>query len=315
MTTCCPTRGSLCASTAVVFTGEVLQCWSGACKCTLTLLLLTWHLYTIWYRMATPCSLPLPLPLRLGTFWGCHWPAVCVTPYSPAVCCYGQGWCATILPQTPCTARVTPAVSLSRCTVAAGAGPARRLGSRQGRLVVSPPLLLQPPFHSGCICDFWLLSHCTNRIAPRFTSAHEFRKPNDARGLSLMNMAAQACMLEFTDIGAYSLGLSCLAAPLDADTRCSLSLSRARARSLSLSCATHVLLVLAFSVSFTAVSVRRSRHIFQCYVWYACGGIERCACNLTFTTPQTQPCSAELWRKRRILVCAQEIGNALWTAC
>jgi tRNA(His) guanylyltransferase len=36
--------------------------------------------------------------------------------------------------------------------------------------------------------------------SPRFTDAHQFVKPNDIRGLHLMNKCAQACMLSFSDI-------------------------------------------------------------------------------------------------------------------
>ena len=34
----------------------------------------------------------------------------------------------------------------------------------------------------------------------RFTGDHAFARPNDIRGLSLMNACAEACMVEFKDI-------------------------------------------------------------------------------------------------------------------
>ena len=37
-------------------------------------------------------------------------------------------------------------------------------------------------------------------VKPRFTSLHDFQKPNDERGLRLMDAAAKAVMEEFPDI-------------------------------------------------------------------------------------------------------------------
>lgn len=46
----------------------------------------------------------------------------------------------------------------------------------------------------------WLVVRLDGRGFHKFTDAHKFSKPNDARALNLMNESAKACMKEFTDI-------------------------------------------------------------------------------------------------------------------
>lgn len=46
----------------------------------------------------------------------------------------------------------------------------------------------------------WTVVRLDGRGFHQFTKMHEFRKPNDPRALQLMNAAAQAVMMEYTDI-------------------------------------------------------------------------------------------------------------------
>lgn len=48
-----------------------------------------------------------------------------------------------------------------------------------------------------CLPDTWMVVRLDGRCFHRFTSEHSFRKPNDTRGLSLMNRCAEDVMREF----------------------------------------------------------------------------------------------------------------------
>jgi len=50
------------------------------------------------------------------------------------------------------------------------------------------------------LLNTWLVVRIDGRGFHRFTETHRYEKPSDVRGLTLMNVAAEACMKEFGDI-------------------------------------------------------------------------------------------------------------------
>jgi tRNA(His) guanylyltransferase len=51
--------------------------------------------------------------------------------------------------------------------------------------------------HPTCVPDTWIVCRVDGRCFHRLTSVHNYAKPNDDRGLALMNACAMAVMEEF----------------------------------------------------------------------------------------------------------------------
>lgn len=66
---------------------------------------------------------------------------------------------------------------------------------------------LSSTFQNTSLPEPHALSYCAHAQISRFTADHDFHKPNDERGLQLMNRCAQEVFTKFADV-VFAIGMS-----------------------------------------------------------------------------------------------------------